>query len=86
MIRTKHLGLSVGWVYLHKLDDAELLDDAIDLCLLRDGPEWPSELGEEPDWFASEFAEIVDEIEEIRQFAAACRWTERESFAMAKGR
>ncbi len=86
MIRTDHLCLSSGVVTLSRLDDAELLDEDIELYRFTDGPEWPSELGETPDWLQAEHDELEREIEDQRSFALDCDWTARNSYAMAKGR
>lgn len=85
-VRTDHLGFSSGRVYLHTLDDAEMLDDDLEIYRFRDGIDWPSELGPEPDWLQAEHDEIADILADSRDFAVGCRWTAETAFATAKGR
>lgn len=83
MIETDHLSLRGPWVWLDRLDDAELLHDEERLYRLSDGPEWPFDLGPEPEWLAAEHDEILAELADQEDYAAGCRWTERTAYAMA---
>ena len=85
MIYTDHLRLSCGVVYLRKLDDAELIEDDVELYRFKDGPDWPPELGEEPDWLEAEHEEIEDILCDARRCAAIDWHSYEHSYAMARG-
>ena len=86
VITTAHLSLSCGWVYLRRLDGAEILDDDVKLYRFADGPDWDYAFGHEPSWLESEHEEIADICRDRREFALGCERTAEASYLMAKGR
>ena len=73
----------IGYGPTDRLDDAELLHDEERLYRLSDGPEWPFDLGPEPEWLAAEHDEIDDALADEHEASVGYDWTRRTAYAMA---
>lgn len=79
-IDTDHLCYFNGWVHL------SAGDDLLGLYRLLDGPEWPADLGPEPEWFRAEHDEILDIYWDSVRFGVGCDLAAESAWATAKGR
>lgn len=78
---SEHLGLDqFDRVYL--VVDGERVRN---LGHIDSDPEWPREMGQEPPWFMTEVAWLLDQWEDARRFALGCRAAAEAAYQTAIG-